>query len=171
LSRTAIAFNLRLRVNASNSNDIQGSDCKFTLGSANREGQPFMDDRTPEPFANQELAETAKQPLPVSEIPPITHLEGAEFVLETEPPTVTDRFKHQASRVADRARYRGSVLYDQAQSRLAAARVRAQQGWREARSQGRDLANEYPVQMVAGIAGAAFVTGMMLRFWRSSRYE
>ena len=130
-----------------------------------------MAERTPEPLANQELPEAAKQPLPVSETPPIAQLESVDVVMVSEPPSVTDRVKEKASRVADRARDRTSALYDQAQSRVAMARAKAQRGVREARAQGRYLANEYPVQVIAGIAGAAFLTGIVLRFWRSSRYE
>jgi hypothetical protein len=38
----------------------------------------------------------------------------------------------------------------------------------QARTRGQYLANEYPVQTIAGAAGAAFVTGFALRLWRSS---
>jgi ElaB/YqjD/DUF883 family membrane-anchored ribosome-binding protein len=130
-----------------------------------------MAERSPEPLVNQELPEAEKQPLPVSETPPIAEFESVEVVAVTELPSVTDRVKERASRVADQARYRSSALYDQAQNRVAEARAKAQRGLRDAQAQARYLANRYPLQVVAGIAGAAFLTGMLLRFWRSSRYE
>jgi len=130
-----------------------------------------MDERTPEPLTNQGLTEAAKQPLPVAGTPPLAQLESVEVVMVSEAPSVTDQVKEKASRVAQQARNRSSALYEQAQSRMAVARVKSRRALRDAQARGRYLAHEYPVQVIAGIAGAAFLTGMVLRFWRSSRYE
>jgi ElaB/YqjD/DUF883 family membrane-anchored ribosome-binding protein len=40
---------------------------------------------------------------------------------------------------------------------------------RKARSEARRFANERPIEIILGIAGAAFVVGVVLRIWRSNR--
>lgn len=52
---------------------------------------------------------------------------------------------------------------------VAAAQYRrdAERKLRQARNRAEFLANEYPVQVIAGIAAAAFVLGFGLRIWRS----
>lgn len=42
----------------------------------------------------------------------------------------------------------------------------AKRGAYQARTRAHYLANEYPVETIAGVAGAAFVTGFALRLWR-----
>lgn len=47
-------------------------------------------------------------------------------------------------------------------------RLTAQQNAQQARSRARYMANQYPVETIAGAAGAAFVAGFALRLWRSN---
>jgi ElaB/YqjD/DUF883 family membrane-anchored ribosome-binding protein len=49
------------------------------------------------------------------------------------------------------------------------SRVRTTQTLNRARSRVRYYADEYPIQVIAGVAAVAFVTGVLLRVWRSSR--
>jgi ElaB/YqjD/DUF883 family membrane-anchored ribosome-binding protein len=39
------------------------------------------------------------------------------------------------------------------------------------RRRSRYVADEYPVQTIAAVAGVAFICGVLLRIWRSNRYE
>lgn len=41
----------------------------------------------------------------------------------------------------------------------------------EVRARAQNIADEFPLQVIAGTAGAAFLAGVMLRIWRSSRDE
>jgi hypothetical protein len=129
--------------------------------------------QTPQPFANQELPESDKQTLPTSDVPePPARPVVVEFDRALPPKTpVTGRIKGQAWSAASRGCDRASVLYDRMQRQVQVVRHKTDETLRNARVQGRYWANEYPLQFVAGVAGTAFVCGMLLRFWRSSRYE
>lgn len=130
-----------------------------------------MDEPTPQPFANQTLPEGEKQAFPASSMPLPSKPSVVGFERGISATSVTDRIPESAWGAVERGCDRASVLYDRMQSRAAVIRRKTDEALRKARQQGRHLANEYPVQVIAGIAGVAFVSGMLLRFWRSSRYD
>ena len=70
---------------------------------------------------------------------------------------------------------RVSAAYERVQSGIADAYERSK--WksdelaRRARTRARLVVDKYPLHLIAGVAGAAFVAGIFLRVWRSSRHE
>ena len=75
----------------------------------------------------------------------------------------------------DEARERALAAYREAADRIKAS---YQQGQRKAadlvqrtRNRARLVAHEHPLSIVAGVAGFAFAMGVLLRVWRSNRYE
>ncbi len=81
----------------------------------------------------------------------------------------------RASQALDEAGQRVSAAYELVQSGLTDAYERTK--WkseelaRRARSRARYVVDNYPFHLIAGVAGAAFVAGILLRVWRSNRYE
>ena len=128
-----------------------------------------MPERNPEPFANQELQ--AESPLLPSEGIPAGRPAPVEVISDYQQRSVADDVKRQAKVVANKARGQASVAYNQAQRRLLLARAKAKDLVRTARYKGSHYATNYPGEFIAAVAGTAFVTGILLRVWRSSRYE
>jgi ElaB/YqjD/DUF883 family membrane-anchored ribosome-binding protein len=133
--------------------------------------------KTPEPLTNQE---------------PITHqvpAEGPTLVIASTAETLEqdigewhepaggklDEMNERASEMLEDAQDRISEAYDQAKSRAAYAYENMKQKSVEIVEQARDRArywsDEYPLQVIAGVAGVAFLLGVGLRIWRSNRYE
>ena len=81
----------------------------------------------------------------------------------------------RASQALDEVGQRVSAVYERVQSGLTDAYERTK--WkseelaRRARSRARYVVDNYPFHLIAGVAGAAFVAGILLRVWRSNRYE
>ena len=81
----------------------------------------------------------------------------------------------RASQALDEVGQRVSAAYELVQSGLTDAYERTK--WkseelaRRARSRARYVVDNYPFHLIAGVAGAAFVAGILLRIWRSNRYE
>ena len=74
-----------------------------------------------------------------------------------------------ASEWAERAGAKASELKENAK-RVAQEQLRAAQDrLQSARAQARHVANEYPLQVIAAVAGVAFLLGIGLRIWRESR--
>jgi hypothetical protein len=92
-------------------------------------------------------------------------------VSEQKADDVTDR----ASQALDEIGQRVSAAYERVQAGIADAyersRWKSAQVARQARTRARLIVDEYPLHLIAGVAGAAFVAGIFLRIWRSSRYE
>jgi len=90
---------------------------------------------------------------------------------EQEVDDVTDR----ASQALEEVGQRVSAAYERVQSRVTDAfertRWKSEELARRARSRARHVVDRYPLHLIAGIAGAAFVAGVCLRIWRSNRYE
>jgi hypothetical protein len=83
--------------------------------------------------------------------------------------------KQRVSQAATEARLRVSEAYDQ-------ARRRVPERWRDIRQASGDFVrrtrrtavqarNEHPLELLAAVGALAVVAGILLRFWRSSRYE
>ena len=73
---------------------------------------------------------------------------------------LVDTTRHEAERLYDEARTRASEGYDRLSEK-------AQDATDQTRYVARYLRNEYPLQLIGILAGAAFVVGMSLRIWRS----
>lgn len=120
------------------------------------------------------LESVAPGPVPVVELPrrrevspgvnQIAEQLGRAFgIIEVQLRQLPGRLRYLQERVKER---RKQTSQD---STAAAAEWKqsAQRGAQQARTRAEYLANEYPVETIAGVAGAAFVTGFALRLWRA----
>jgi hypothetical protein len=86
-----------------------------------------------------------------------------------------DDVTERASQALDEIGQRVSAAYERVQSGIVEAYERSkwksEQLARGARTRARLVVDKYPLHLIAGVAGAAFVAGIALRVWRSSRYE
>jgi hypothetical protein len=86
-----------------------------------------------------------------------------------------DDVTERASQALDEIGQRVSAAYERVQTGITDAYERSK--WkseelaRRARTRARLVVDKYPLHLVAAVAGAAFVAGIFLRVWRSSRYE
>ena len=86
-----------------------------------------------------------------------------------------DDVTERASQTLDEIGQRVSAAYERVQTGITDALERSK--WkseelaRRARTRARLVVDKYPLQLIAGVAAAAFVAGVFLRVWRSSRYE
>jgi len=86
-----------------------------------------------------------------------------------------DDVTERASQALDEIGQRVSAAYERVQSGIADAYERSK--WksdelaRRARTRARLVVDKYPLHLIAGVAVAAFVAGIFLRVWRSSRHE
>ena len=90
---------------------------------------------------------------------------------EQEVDDVTDR----ASQGLDEVGQRMSAAYERMQAGISEAfertKWKSEQLTRRARSRVRYVVDNYPLHLLAAVAGAAFVAGIFLRVSRSNRYE
>ena len=90
---------------------------------------------------------------------------------EQEVDDVTER----ASQALDEVGQRMSAAYERVQSEVTEAfertKWKSEELARRARSRARYVLDNYPLHIIAGIAGMAFVAGILVRVWRSNRYE
>ena len=70
--------------------------------------------------------------------------------------------KQQTAKAVSEAKDRAADLYQE-------SRLRGSEALSRARSRLNDILDEYPLQVIGGIAAVAFVTGILLRVWRSNR--
>ena len=91
-------------------------------------------------------------------------------VSEQKVDDVTDRASH-----LDEIGQRVSAACERVQAGITDAyergRWKSAQVARQARTRARLIVDEYPLHLIAGVAGAAFLAGIFLRVWRSNRYE
>jgi hypothetical protein len=84
-----------------------------------------------------------------------------------------DEAKQRASRAVQAAGDKASEVLGTARQRASdavdAARAKASENIEATRRRATYVANEYPVHLVLGAAGAAFALGVALRIWRSNR--
>jgi ElaB/YqjD/DUF883 family membrane-anchored ribosome-binding protein len=77
------------------------------------------------------------------------------------------------SRAVDRTREEAASAYSQTRERLASAydetSAKAADALEQARRRALYYMDEYPLQVIAGVAGTAFLLGVFLRIWRSNR--
>jgi len=129
-----------------------------------------MPNQVLETLANQELQERDKLESAAAEMRAYAQAAEREMVSHLGAFSRSERMKQRAQAVAARTRGRASVVINRAQRRLALAKARVNQAIRTARRRSRHLASEHPAEVIATVAGAAFVTGILLRFWRSSHH-
>jgi ElaB/YqjD/DUF883 family membrane-anchored ribosome-binding protein len=98
-------------------------------------------------------------------------LVGALGSEEAKPESGVERTRQIALDAFERLKVRSTRAKNRAADILANAREASGQWTRSARTRAREVCDERPLQVLAGVAGAAFVAGVLLRFWRSSRYE
>lgn len=81
--------------------------------------------------------------------------------------------KQATVRAVDRTGAQAEAAYGQAKEKAAAiydkTRARTGRAIEQARWRARYYIDEYPLHVIAGIAGAAFLAGVVLRIWRSNR--
>ena len=86
-----------------------------------------------------------------------------------------EQAKESASEAVEDAVSRASVAYNETEEKVARwydeTSRRAARMLRTAEHRARFYASHYPMKVIAGAAAAGFVTGVVLRIWRSSRYE
>ena len=87
--------------------------------------------------------------------------EAASRIKETTAQALKDA-KEQTAAVVAQARERAGYMYEQSRIRTNAALSRA-------RLRASEVVDEYPIQVIAGVAAVAFVAGVLLRVWRSNR--
>jgi ElaB/YqjD/DUF883 family membrane-anchored ribosome-binding protein len=74
----------------------------------------------------------------------------------------------RAAELRDRLNRARAQAGENASTAASEWKLSAQQNAQQARSRAHYLANQYPVETIAGTAGAAFVAGFVLRIWRSN---
>jgi ElaB/YqjD/DUF883 family membrane-anchored ribosome-binding protein len=86
-----------------------------------------------------------------------------------------DELRDRVSQAADQAQQSVSEAYDRAKTQAARtynqARRQTADTYVAARSRARHLMHEYPFHVIATAAAVGLVAGVLLRIWRSSRYE
>jgi len=97
---------------------------------------------------------------------PTRFAEGGQSVAEK----VTD-WKETAEETLSKVRQSTSAAYEESKARARAMYEQARQTSgevsRRVRVRAQYLSDEYPVQIIASVAGVAFIVGVLLRFWRS----
>ena len=135
----------------------------------------------PEPKTRENRQPTDTSHSSTGYIQPVNPMRGSETspgkviawkqVSEQEVDDVTAR----ASQALDEVGQRVSAAYERVQTSVADAYERgkwkSQQLARTASARARFVVDEYPLHVIAGFAGAAFVAGIVLRVWRSNRDE
>jgi ElaB/YqjD/DUF883 family membrane-anchored ribosome-binding protein len=74
----------------------------------------------------------------------------------------------RATELRDRLNRARAQAGENASTAASEWKLSAQQNAEQARSRAQFLANQYPIETIAGTAGAAFVAGFVLRIWRSN---
>ena len=128
----------------------------------------------PQPFRNQELGKGSPG---IDSAPSSSELRVETLssnVVELRPPIATDG-EDAVAATGTSALDNAAQKYREAQESVVAGaewvRDSAIQGVDRARRRLRYWADEYPLQLLAAIAGAGFLTGVLVRIWRSKNYE
>ncbi|HZQ24326.1 MAG TPA: hypothetical protein VFA89_16170 [Terriglobales bacterium] len=97
---------------------------------------------------------------------------GALGSEEGEPAANTlEDMGRMASNVLERVKVRATAAFNRTADAFEGAREISADWLQQTRRRTRKICDERPLQVIAGVAGAAFIAGILLRFWRSSRYE
>jgi ElaB/YqjD/DUF883 family membrane-anchored ribosome-binding protein len=83
--------------------------------------------------------------------------------------------RQKASRALSEVQEGAAKTYQQTQERvretIEEAKQKTSATLRQSKANARRISYEYPLQVIAGAAAAGFLAGVLLRVWRSSRYE
>ena len=86
-----------------------------------------------------------------------------------------DDLKDRSAQTLTDVRESASEAYDEvkakAASKLEQVKAKSADVASRARVRARSMAENYPLHILAGVAGLAFIAGVLLRIWRSNRYE
>jgi ElaB/YqjD/DUF883 family membrane-anchored ribosome-binding protein len=149
----------------------------------------------PEPLTNQEVTAEQEANFPASgrRGPELVQSGGPPIPADRELPRAprqeewksavqekAEELKRAASRAKETAAQAMQDAKEQASAAVSHAQDRAADIYRESRIKTRvavdrtrsrinHLVIEYPIQVIAGVAAVAFVAGVLLRVWRSSR--
>lgn len=147
----------------------------------------------PEPLANQEvrsdeevrfpgrprpeLVQPAAPPIPpereLPRAPRQEELKGAVQEKVEQVKQAASRAKESTAQALQDAKEQTAAAMSEARERAADmyrdSRVRASEALNRAGSRARYFVNEYPLQVIGGVAAAAFIAGVLLRVWRSTR--
>ena len=139
-------------------------------------------DPVPEPLTNQELREDNRTRLPtaqaprlaadIAEMPPALPSVGSTT---SETSSKIEEIRSRVSDVAEQAQQTVAETYDKAKNGAVRtyrqASDRASELVQTGRVRSRQIMHDYPFHVIAGAAVLGAVAGMLLRMWRSSRYE
>ena len=86
-----------------------------------------------------------------------------------------EQAKQKVSETLSDVQERASVGFQQTKERVSQtvgdAKRKSSEAMRQAQERARDISDRYPLHVIAGSVAAGFVAGVLLRVWRSSRYE
>lgn len=135
--------------------------------------------RTPDDpgiLASEAAEEQIPQPQPRAKVVELRQAAGQK----------AQEVKERASELLEQAQQRGSEVLSDAKDRVSEAYSRTEEAVTDALQQGKQkaseavqrarsraqyYANEYPLHVIAAAAGFGLLVGVVLRIWRSSRYE
>jgi ElaB/YqjD/DUF883 family membrane-anchored ribosome-binding protein len=116
---------------------------------------------------------TGKAVAAVREIPRRT--QDATSQAQSAAGSKVEDIKARVSDAADQARQTVAETYDKTKQQAAETyeqtRARAADLMQRTRVRSRQIVNDYPLHVIATAAAIGFVAGVILRIWRSSRYE
>jgi len=139
-----------------------------------KKNEASLDPDTPQPFRNQELrGEAASLDSTPTPLDAPFGASGSNVVeLKPSPKTNVENF---TAATQESALDSVAEKYREAQSAISEAaewmRGVAIQGADRAGRRFRYWTDEYPLHLLAAVAGLGFVAGVLLRIWRSNRYE
>jgi ElaB/YqjD/DUF883 family membrane-anchored ribosome-binding protein len=159
---------------------------------SNRELVPPGDELGPE---GEQRARAGREPSKSRDFGPVAVPRSSERVLELPPPAPREEpsagekaaaWKQPAAEKIEDLKTRGAEAaklvrssafraYDSLRAQMVETLQKTRQTSgnlaRSLRQRTRYAADEYPIQTLAAIAGVAVICGVLLRMWRSSRYE
>jgi ElaB/YqjD/DUF883 family membrane-anchored ribosome-binding protein len=124
-----------------------------------------------------ELVDPAALPTPIErELPRAARQEEWKDAVQQKLQGVKEtasRAKETASQALEEAKEQAVVAVSETKERAAElyqqSREKTTDALKRARSRASYIVNEHPLHVVAGVAALAFVAGILLRVWRSSR--
>jgi|SRR5215471_17368089 len=121
----------------------------------------------PEIIVNTPLGPTVTPPALATPVDPVHELPPAQGI-HAIPSRRPGEREPEIAGITDKVRKKASTTYEKlvAQSNDAAVNVASQ--LRRAFRRADFILDEYPLRVIGVVAGAAFVAGVILRFWRSN---
>jgi len=102
----------------------------------------------------------------------------AQYAKQRVAETVQAKAEQAKQKVAETlsdVQERASVGFQETKERVSQtvvdAKRKSSEAMRQAQERARDISDRYPLQVIAGSVAAGVIAGVLLRVWRSSRYE